>query len=81
MEQLREAIRELETQNYVNEQHMRTCVVQVADHLKPVNLLKQGIAHLFSGDHETRTSLLRMLAGIATSFLVRKFFRKGLKAR
>jgi hypothetical protein len=37
--------------------------------------------HLFTGGSETKTSLLKMAAGIATSFLVKKFFKKGLSAK
>jgi hypothetical protein len=40
LEELREAIRDLEHQNYVNEQHMRRKVAEIADRLKPANLLR-----------------------------------------
>jgi hypothetical protein len=81
IEQLREAIRDLEHQNYVNEQHMRNRVAELADRLKPANVVRNLFRHLFTGGSETKTSLLKMAAGIATSFLVKKFFKKGLSAK
>ena len=81
IEQLREAIRDLEHQNYVNEQHMRNRVAQLADRLKPANIVKNLFSNLFTGNSEAKTSLLKMAAGIATSFLVKKFFKKGLTAK
>ncbi len=81
IEQLREAIRDLEHQNYVNEQHMRNRVAQLADRLKPVNLVRNLFSHLFTGGSDAKTSLLKMAAGIATSFLVKKFFKKGLSVK
>ncbi len=80
IEELREAIRDLEHQNYVNEQHMRKRVSDMAEKLKPINLVKGLFGNLFSGHQETKTNLLRMAAGIATSFIVKKFFKKGLAA-
>jgi hypothetical protein len=73
IEQLREAIRDLEHQNYVNEQHMRNRVAQMADRLKPANIVRNLFSNLFTGNSEA--------AGIATSFLVKKFFKKGLSAK
>ena len=81
IEQLREAIRDLEHQNYVNEQHMRNRVAQLADRLKPVNVVKHLFGSLFSGGTDAKTSLLKMAAGLATSFIVKKFFKKGLAAK
>jgi hypothetical protein len=81
IDELREAIRDLEHQNYVNEQHMRGRVAELADRLKPVNVIKHLFSHLFTGGNETKTSLLKMAAGIATSFLVKKFFKKSLVAK
>jgi hypothetical protein len=80
LEELREAIRDLEHQNYVNEQHMRRKVADLADRLKPVNLIK-GLFSQFLGGADTRTTLLRMVAGVATSFLVKKFFKRGIGAK
>jgi len=77
IDDLREAIRDLEHQNYVNEQHMRQKVTDIADRLKPVNVVKGLFSQLFSGT-EVKTSLFRMAAGIATSFVVKKFFKKGI---
>jgi hypothetical protein len=76
MEDLREAIRDLEHQNYVNEQHMRRKVAQIADSLKPMNLLKKAVGQVF-GATETKTSIFKMFAGLATSFIVKKFFKRG----
>lgn len=81
IEQLREAIRDLEHQNYINEQHMRNRVAGLADRLKPVNLIRNLFGGLFTGGTAAKTSLLKMAAGIATSFLVKKFFKKGLTAK
>ena len=49
IEELREAIRDLEHQNYVNEQHMRSRVAQLTERLKPANLIKNLFGHFFSG--------------------------------
>jgi len=81
IEELREAIRELEHQNYVNEQHMRNRVTLLADRLKPANVVKGLFSHFFTGGNEAKASLLKMAAGIATSFLVKKFFKKSLAAK
>ena len=81
IEQLREAIRDLEHQNYVNEQHMRRRVAELADRLKPSNLLKNLFSHLFRGGSDMKTSLLKLAAGMATSFIVKKFFKKGIHAK
>jgi hypothetical protein len=81
IDQLRETIRDLEHQNYVNEQLMRSRVAQLADRLKPANIVKNLFSNLFSGNSDAKTSLLKMAAGIATSFLVKKFFKKGLSAK
>ena len=80
LDELRRAIRDLEHQNYVNEQQLRNRVTGLADRLKPANLLRHLFGQLFSHS-DVKTSLLRMAAGVATSFLVKKFFRKGLSAK
>ena len=77
LEELREAIRDLEHQNYVNEQHMRRKVAEIADRLKPANLLRNLFGQLIHGS-DIRSNLLKMAAGLATSFIVKKFFRKGI---
>lgn len=81
IEQLREEIRTLEHQNYVNEQHMRHRVTEMADRLKPVNILKGLFGQFFGGGRDTKTSLLTTAAGIATSFLVKKLFKKGIATK
>jgi len=78
IDELREAIRDLEHQNYVNEQHMRQKVAGIAESLKPINLVKGLFSNLLGGSSEVKTNLFRMAAGIATSFVVKKFFKKGL---
>ena len=77
IEELREAIRDLEHQNYVNEQHMRQRVADIAESLKPMNLVK-GLVGQVLGRSEVKTNLFRMAAGLVTSFVVKKFFRKGI---
>jgi len=77
IEELREAIRDLEHQNYVNEQHMRQRVAEIADRLKPINLVKGLFSNLW-GHSEVKTNLFRMAAGMVTSFLVKKFFKKRI---
>jgi hypothetical protein len=77
LEELREAIRDLEHQNYVNEQHMRRKVVEIADRLKPANVVRSLFGQLVGGS-DIRTNLLRMVAGVATSFIIKKFFRKAI---
>jgi hypothetical protein len=81
IEQLREAIRDLEHQNYVNEQHMRNRVANFADRLKPLNIVKNLFGGLFTGHTDSKNSLLKMAAGIVTSIIVKKFFRKIPAAR
>ncbi len=76
IDQLREAIRDLEHQNYVNEQLMRSRVSNLAERLKPANIVKNLFSGIFNGNADSRNSLLKMAAGVATSFLVKKFFRK-----
>jgi hypothetical protein len=77
LEELREAIRDMEHQNYVNEQHMRQKVAQIADRLKPANLVRNLFSQLVGGSN-VRSSLWRMAAGLVTSLIVKKFFRKGI---
>ncbi|HEY4064935.1 MAG TPA: hypothetical protein VGM30_23690 [Puia sp.] len=77
IEELREAIRDLEHQDYVNQQHMRRRVTDIADKLKPMNIVKNLFGQLLGGP-DRKVSLFRMVAGIATSFLVKKFLKKGI---
>ncbi|HVU85018.1 MAG TPA: hypothetical protein VHC50_09260 [Puia sp.] len=80
LEELRETIRDLEHQDYVNQQHMRQRAVDIADSLKPMNLLK----HVFSqvvgsgGSGGVKGGLFRMAAGLVTSFVIKKLFSKRL---
>ena len=78
LDDLREAIRDLEHQNYVNEQHMRQKVADIADSLKPMNLLKNTVGQVLGHSGGMKVNLFRMLAGVATSFIVKKFFKKGI---
>jgi hypothetical protein len=85
MEELKAAIRELEDQNYVNQQFMKKRVEKIVDDLKPVNLVKNMFKQVVRAP-ETKTGLFglftgagvfRIAAGLATSFVVRKFFKKS----
>lgn len=78
LNELREEIRNLEHQNYVNEQHMRRKVTEIADRFKPANILRNLFGHFFGGASDVRTNLLKMAAGLATSFIVKKFFKKSI---
>ena len=80
LDELRETIRDLEHQNYVNEQHMRSKVAEIADRLKPANLIRNLFGQLIGGA-DVRGNMLRMVAGLATSFIVKKFFRKGIASK
>jgi hypothetical protein len=80
IDELREAIRDLEHQNYVNEQHMRRKVTEIADKFKPMNLVRNLFGQ-FIGGADIKTNLLKMVAGIATSLIVKKFFKKGIPAK
>jgi hypothetical protein len=81
IDELREAIRDLEHQNYVNEQHMRSKVTEIADRLKPMNIVKNLLGHFFGGPSDMKGNLFKMAAGLATSFLVKKFFKKSIHAK
>jgi hypothetical protein len=76
MGDLKTAIRELEDQDYVNEQFMRRRVEEIVHKLKPVNIIKNLFHDVIKGP-ETKTTLLRMAAGVATSFVIKKFFRRS----
>jgi hypothetical protein len=80
IDELREAIRDLEHQNYVNEQQMRRRVSGIRDKLRPMNIAKNLISQAL-GTSGVKTSIFRMMAGIATSFLVKRFFKKGISAK
>jgi hypothetical protein len=81
IEELREAIRDLEHQNYVNEQQMRSRIAVITERLKPVNIVKSLFSHLFSRSQEPKTALLKIIGGIATSWLLKKFFKKSLAGK
>jgi hypothetical protein len=76
MEDLKTAIRELEDQDYVNEQFMRRRVEEIVYKLKPVNIIKNLFRDVINGPG-TKTNLLRMAAGVATSFVIKKFFKRS----
>jgi hypothetical protein len=81
LDELREEIRNLEHQNYVNEQHMRKKVGDIADRLKPMNIVKNLFGHVFGGPSDVKGNLFKMVAGLATSFVVKKFFKKSIGAK
>ncbi|HMH21868.1 MAG TPA: hypothetical protein VK563_08830 [Puia sp.] len=74
MEELKLAIRELEDQDYVNEQFMRRRVSQVAEDIKPINIAKNLFQQAIG--RSARTNLLRTAAGMGTTWLIGKFFKK-----
>ena len=78
LDELREEIRNLEHQNYVNEQHMRKRVSEIADKFRPMNIVRNLFGHFFGGASDVKGNLFKMAAGIATSFIVKKFFKKGI---
>jgi signal transduction histidine kinase len=80
VDELRAVIRELEHQNYVNEQQLRTRVAAIRDKLRPMNIVKNLISQAI-GTSNVKTNIFRMIAGIATSFLVKKFFKKSIPAK
>jgi hypothetical protein len=75
MEDLKTAIRELEDQNYVNEQFMKRRVEEIVHNLKPLNIVKNLFNDVIRGP-ETKTNLLRMAAGVATSLVIKRFFKR-----
>lgn len=72
---LRVAIRELEDQDYVNQQLIHKRIAQIAEDLRPLNLVKNLFRQVVTGP-EVKTNFLRMAAGLATSFLLKKFFSR-----
>lgn len=80
IDELRETIRELEHQNYVNEQQMRKRVYTIRDKLKPMNIVKNLFSQVL-GTSPAKISIFRMIAGVATSFLVKKFFKRGISIK
>jgi hypothetical protein len=86
MDQLKAAIRELEDQNYVNQQFMKRRVEKIVDDLKPINLVKKMFKDVVKAPQAKTTliglirgnSLLRVAAGLATSFVIGKFFKKSV---
>ncbi|MBN8850408.1 MAG: hypothetical protein BGO55_32145 [Sphingobacteriales bacterium 50-39] len=78
LEELREAIRDLEHQNYVSEQQLRKRVADIADSLKPMNLLRGLFSQVAGAASGVKGGLFRMAAGLVTSFVVKKFFKKSI---
>jgi hypothetical protein len=86
MDELKEAIRELEHQDYVNQQFMKKRVEKIVDDLKPVNLVKNMFKSVVKAPETkttifgmfTGTSVFRIVAGVAASFVARKFFKKSI---
>lgn len=85
MGELRTAIRELEDQDYVNQQFMKRRVEKIVDDLKPINLVKNmfrqavkpSVAKTSIFSLLTGTSAFRVAAGIAASFVAKKLFKKS----
>jgi len=59
---------------------MRRKVTDLADRLKPINIIKNLFSQ-FLGGSDKKSNLVRMVAGIATSFLVKKFFKRGISVK
>jgi hypothetical protein len=59
---------------------MRRKVSDIADRLKPMNIIKNLFSQVI-GRSEKKVSLFRLVAGVATSFLVKKFLRKGIASK
>jgi hypothetical protein len=62
---------------------MRRKVAEIADRLKPANLLKGLVGQVVHGvgGSDLRTNMLRMAGGLITSFIVKKFFKKRIAAK
>jgi hypothetical protein len=73
--ELKDAIRELEHQQYIDEQFMRRRIGEIVEELKPVNLLKNLFRHLIE-PREVKTNLVKMATGLATGFLMKKILGK-----
>jgi hypothetical protein len=73
--ELKDAIRDLEHQQYVDEQFMRRRIGEVVEELKPVNLLKNLFRNLIE-PREVKTNLVKMATGLATGFLMKKILGK-----
>jgi hypothetical protein len=75
MDELKLAIRELEDQHYINEQYMRRRIAQVAEDLRPMNIVKNLLHQVVAGP-SVRTNLLKTAAGMGTTWLLGKFFKR-----
>lgn len=73
--ELKEAIRNLEHQTYINEQFMRKRISDIVEDLKPVNILKNVLRQIFAA-RETKTNLLQIATGLVSGFLVKRFFKR-----
>jgi len=59
---------------------MRQKVADIADSLKPMNLLKGAVSRVVgSAGGGVKGGIFRMVAGLVTSFVVKKFFKKRLE--
>ena len=74
--ELKQAIRDLEHQDYLNEQLMRRRIAGIRESIRPLNLLKNAVGPLFTGPG-LKANLLKMGIGLVTSFVVKKFFRRA----
>lgn len=70
--QLHERISILEKQRSKQEKLIRESIKAIRNDLKPSNILKNSLRS-FVGNKETRQSVLKMAAGIAISFLLKKY--------
>jgi hypothetical protein len=64
------AIAELELKAAVQKKEIQETFIAVSENLKPVNLIKNGVRSVFSGEH--KEELVNVLIGLGTGILSRK---------
>jgi hypothetical protein len=67
---LAQAIADLELKAAAQEQDLRKSFVAVSENLTPLNLVKDGLRSVFSGEH--KEDLVNILIGLGTGFLSRR---------
>jgi hypothetical protein len=64
------AIAELELKAAVQKKDIQETFIAVSENLRPVNLIKNGVRSVFSGEH--KEELVNVLIGLGTGILSRK---------
>lgn len=64
------AIAELELKAAVQKKDLQESFIAVSENLRPVNLIKNGVRSVFSGEH--KEELVNVLIGLGTGILSRK---------